>query len=92
MLLAGLGITLWAWCLLSLGLPRHHQAVLRQPLTHVRRRGLRMGGWGLSLAGFAWFVGWKGWELGPIFWVAALILTALVWVLLLALLTRGRMA
>jgi len=92
MLWIGLCITLWAWCLLSLGLSRHHEAVLLRSPTHARRRVLRILGWGLLGAGFAWFVGCTGWELGPIFWGSALMLSAIAWVLLMTLVPRRSMA
>lgn len=88
MLLAGLCLALWAWCCLSLGLPQHHLAVLRRPPTHARSRWLRIAGWAQLMAGFMWFTGWQGWQLGLIFWSAALVVTAIVWVLLMTLLPR----
>lgn len=88
MLWIGFCVVLWAWCLLSLGMPRHHDAVLLRPSTQARRRVLRGLGWILLLAGFAWFVGWKGWELGTVFWAAALMLSAIAWVLAMALVPR----
>lgn len=88
MLWIGLCIALWAWCLLSLGLPRHHDAVLLRSSTPAGRRVLRITGWALLGAAFAWFVVWKGWELGAIFWGAALVLSAMAWVLLMTLAPR----
>lgn len=92
MLWIGLCITLWAWCLLSLGLPRHHQAVFLRPPTPARRRALRIIGWALLGVGFAWFVGGEGWELGATSWSAALMLSAIAWVLSMALAPRRSLA
>lgn len=83
MLAIGIALTFVAWCLLSLGLPRYHQQALRRPLSAVRARTLRAGGWMLLVASAVWFVATQGWEFGPVFWLAALMLTGLGWSLVL---------
>lgn len=92
MLMIGFSVVLWAWCLLGLGLPRHHQAVLGRAPGATTRRAMRTGGWLMLAAGLAWFVGWKGWAQGPIFWSAALVLAALAWVLAMTLVPRRSLA
>ena len=83
MLAIGIALTFAAWCLLSLGLPRHHQQALRRPLPARREWTLRAGGWILLAASAVWFVTTQGWEFGPVFWLAALMLTGLAWSLVL---------
>lgn len=76
----GICLTLWAWGLLSLGLPRHAADAMRP----VRLRARRAAGWTLLAAGPVWFVAGWGWEFGLVYWAAVLMLCAIVWVLLLA--------
>ena len=83
MLAIGIALTLAAWCLLSLGLPRYHQQALRRPLPARRARTLRAGGWMLLAVSAVWFITTQGWEFGPVFWLAALMLTGLTWSLVL---------
>ena len=92
MLLSGFCLTLWAWCLLSLGLERHQRTVLATPWSPAQRRAARSGGWALLALALAVFVGWRGWELGPVLGASALMLAALAWVLLMTLLPRGSLA
>lgn len=88
MLLSGFCLTLWAWCLLSQGLERHQRTVLATAWSPARRRAARGGGWALLALAFGGFVGWRGWELGPVLWAVALMLAAIAWVLLMTLLPR----
>lgn len=88
----GLCLLLWAWCLSSLGLPRYHAAVFPRPLPPATLRLLRTLGWGLMSAGLAWFVAWKGWSVGLVFGSAVLMVSAIAWVLSLALLQRRSLA
>jgi hypothetical protein len=71
-----------AWALLSLGMPKHHQALLGAALPAARRRLLRGGGWLLLAAAFALCMAAYGTGQGPIFWAAAMVLGAIAWVLL----------
>ncbi|ALN92470.1 MULTISPECIES: DUF3325 domain-containing protein [Lysobacter] len=83
MLWLGLCLGVAAWCLLSLGLEKHHQQVFASAFNAGRARALRAGGWLLLAAVFALFVYRLGWAQGPIFWFAALIVSALAWTLLM---------
>ncbi|HET6396614.1 MAG TPA: DUF3325 domain-containing protein [Pseudoxanthomonas sp.] len=87
-LLAGFCLCALAWVLLSLGLPTHHQSLFGRPPAPRARRGLRAAGWAVLAASFAWFVAGRGWEYGPVFWLAALMLAAVAWVLALAAVAR----
>ena len=89
MLWLGLCLGVAAWCLLSLGLEKHHQQVFAGAFNPLRARVLRAGGWSLLALDFGLFVyGW-GWAQGPIFWTAALIVSALAWSLLMTMAPRA---
>ncbi|MGO1069338.1 DUF3325 domain-containing protein [Lysobacter sp. CA199] len=83
MLWFGLCLGVAAWCLLSLGLEKHHQQVFAWPFNPSRARWLRAAGWLLLAVDFALFVSGWGWAQGPIFWFATLIVSALAWTLLM---------
>lgn len=89
MLWSGLSLGIAAWCLLSLGLEKHHQQVLAAAFNAGRARMLRAGGWLLLAANFALFVSGWGWAQGPIFWFAALIISALAWTLLMTMVPKS---
>ncbi|KRB02314.1 DUF3325 domain-containing protein [Lysobacter sp. Root690] len=89
MLWLGLSLGIAAWCLLSLGLEKHHRQVFANAFDASRARVLRAAGWLLLAVDFGLFVyGW-GWAQGPIFWTAALIISALAWSLLMTMLPRA---
>ena len=83
MLWLGLCLGVAAWCLLSLGLEKHHQQVFAGAFRPARARALRGLGWALLALDFSLFVYAWGWAQGPIFWTAALIVSALAWTLLM---------
>lgn len=83
MLWLGLSLGIAAWCLLSLGLEKHHRQLFAGAFNPALARMLRAGGWLLLAANFALFVAGWGWAQGPIFWFAALIVSALAWTLLM---------
>jgi len=83
MLWLGLCLGIAAWCLLSLGLEKHHQQVFAGAFRPARARALRGAGWALLALDFGLFVWGWGWAQGPIFWTAALIVSALAWTLLM---------
>lgn len=89
MLWLGLSLGVAAWCLLSLGLEKHHRQVFANAFDASRARLLRGAGWLLLAVDFGLFVyGW-GWAQGPIFWTAALIISALAWSVLMTMLPRA---
>lgn len=89
MLWLGLCLGIAAWCLLSLGLEKHHRQVFGNAFDATRARVLRGAGWLLLAVDFGLFVyGW-GWAQGPIFWTAALIISALAWSVLMTMLPRA---
>ena len=71
------------WCLLCLGMERHHRDVFGAAPSSTRRRKLRVGGWFALMLAFAISVYALDWEFGPVLWACALMLAALVWALLL---------
>lgn len=71
------------WCLLSLGMERHHRDVFGTVPAPGQRRKLRVGGWSALMLAFALSVYVLAWEFGPVLWACALMLAALVWTLLL---------
>lgn len=71
------------WCLLCLGMERHHRDFFGAVPSPARRRKLRVGGWFALMLAFAVSVYAIDWEFGPVLWACALMLAALVWALLL---------
>jgi hypothetical protein len=71
------------WCLLCLGMERHHRDYFGAAAAPTQRRKLRVGGWFALMLAFAICVYAIGWEFGPVLWACALMLAALVWTLLL---------
>ncbi|MEI2456075.1 DUF3325 domain-containing protein [Lysobacter firmicutimachus] len=83
MLWLGLSLGVAAWCLLSRGLEKHHRQVSSAAFVPARARVLRASGWALLALMFAVLVYERGWAQGPIFWFAAMIVSALAWTLLM---------
>lgn len=71
------------WCLLCLGMERHHREFFGTAPSPLRRRLLRVGGWFALALALAVGVHAAGWEFGPVLWACTLMLAALLWVLLL---------
>lgn len=90
MIVGAFFLMLAAWCLLSLAQPKHHEALLRRKAATATTRSLRVFGALLLCIGLAACVHARGWEQGPVFWAATLMLSALAWVLWLTLLTPRR--
>jgi hypothetical protein len=76
-------LSLLAWALLALGLPRHHGAWFGKPPTPMRRRTFRGLGWAGLPLGWALAVSLRGYELGSVLWAVLLMLAALAWALLM---------
>lgn len=89
MLWLGFSLGIAAWCLLSLGLEKHHRQLFARAFDPRRGRWLRAAGWLLLVLDFALFVAGWGWSQGPVFWCAALMLSALAWTLLMTLAPRA---
>lgn len=76
-------VSLLAWALLALGLPRHHASWFGTAPMGMWMRVFRLLGWlGLPL-GWALAVVMRGYELGSVLWAALLMLAALTWALLM---------
>lgn len=73
----------FGWCLLCLGMERHHRDIFGAVPSPTRRRRLRVGGWFALMLALAICVYALGWEFGPVLWACALMLAALMWALLL---------
>lgn len=71
------------WCLLCLGMERHHRDFFGAAPSPTRLRMLRVSGWFALMLAFAISVYAIGWEFGPVLWACALMLAALMWTLLL---------
>ncbi|WP_337342841.1 MULTISPECIES: DUF3325 domain-containing protein [unclassified Pseudoxanthomonas] len=82
-LVIALALCYAGWCLLCLGMERHHRDFFGDAPSPARRRKLRVGGWFALMLAFAISVYAIGWEFGPVLWGCALMLAALVWALLL---------
>ncbi len=83
MFLFALSLCYAAWCLLRLGMDKHHRQAFDAAPTARRRLALRACGWCVLVLAFALCVTALGWEFGPVAWGAALIVTAIALVLLL---------
>lgn len=83
-------LSLLAWAMLGLAMPKHGQAILKRPIGAAALRTLRWAGFSLLLLGFAVVVTAAGWEFGAVYWLGIIMLTAIVWVLLLTLATADR--
>lgn len=79
---------LLGWALLSIGLPRHHLALLGHEPARQRTRWLRAAGWTVLGLALPACVGAYGWGQGPIFWASGLVLAAILWALLMGMLSR----
>lgn len=77
-------VSLLAWALLALGLPRHHSDWFGSAASVPRRRLLRALGWLGLPAGLALSLVTHGAELGSVLWAVALMLAALAWSLLMS--------
>lgn len=80
---------LFGWALLSLGLARHHIALLGHEPALQRTRRLRAAGWILLVLALPACLGAYGWGQGPIFWASGLVLGAILWVLVMGVLSRS---
>lgn len=83
-------LSLLAWAMFSMAMPKHGQAILRRPIGNAAMRALRWAGFSLLLLGFALVVAAAGWEFGAVYWLGIIMLTAIVWVLLLTLAAAAR--
>lgn len=81
--LMALALCYTGWCLLCLGMERHHREFFGIGPSPRRRRWLRVSGWFALALALAIGVYAAGWEFGPVLWACALMLAALIWVLLL---------
>ena len=77
-------LSILAWAMLSLAMPKHGNAILNRELHEAGRRRLqRLGILLLFISAYA-VIAEKGWEFGPVYWIGIIMLTALLWVLVLA--------
>lgn len=80
-------LSLLAWAMLAMAMPKHGQAILKRPIGKTTLRALRWSGFSLLLLGFAVVVAGAGWEFGAVYWLGIIMLSAIAWVLLLTLAT-----
>lgn len=83
-------LSLSAWAMLGMAMPKHAQAILKRPIGQSAMRTLRWSGFSLLLLGFVVVVAGAGWEFGAVYWLGIIMLTAILWVLLLTLASPGR--
>lgn len=83
-------LSLLAWAMLGMAVPKHAQAILKRPIGQSAMHILRWSGFSLLLLGFAVVVAGAGWEFGAVYWLGIIMLTAILWVLLLTLAGPGR--
>lgn len=78
-------LSILAWAMLSMAMPKHGRAILKRPISNALMRVLRWAGFSLLLLGFAVVVAGAGWEFGAVYWLGIIMLTSLLWVLTLTL-------
>jgi hypothetical protein len=76
-------LSILAWAMLSTAMPKHGSAILKRELSEAGQRSLRWAGMLLLLIGFYVSIIEAGWEIGPVYWVGIIMMTALLWVLVL---------
>ena len=83
-------LSLLAWAMLSMAMPKHGNIVLkRQPGKTGARRLRWLGTLLLFLGAYAVIVE-KGWEFGVVYWLGIIMLAAIAWVLMLTWVTSGK--
>lgn len=83
-------LSILAWAMLSMAMPKHGRAILKRPISDALVRVLRWAGFCLLLLGFAVVVAGAGWEFGAVYWLGIIMLTAIAWALLLTLATADK--
>ncbi|MBW3551676.1 MAG: DUF3325 domain-containing protein [Proteobacteria bacterium] len=90
MVLLGSVLILLAWPLLILSMAKHQEQIIGRLLPARQARALRATGWLALAASLGCLVSGIGWEQGPVFWTAGLMLGGIVSALAAAGLTKHR--
>lgn len=82
-------LSMLAWAVLSVSMPKHGNALLKRQLREAGQRRLRW--FGISLLGIGAYalIAEHGWEFGPVYWLGVIMLSALLWVMILTKITVG---
>ena len=83
-------LSILAWAMLSMAMPKHGQAVLKRRSSEAAMQRLRWAGMLLLLAGAYVVIAEKGWEFGAVYWLGIIMLTSMLWVLALTWVTAGK--
>lgn len=83
-------LSLLAWAMLSMAMPKHGNIVLKRQLGETGARRLRWAGMLLLFVGAYAVIAEKGWEFGAVYWLGIIMLTSMLWVLLLTRFVSGR--
>lgn len=84
MIVLTLVLSILAWAMLSMAIPKHGDAVLKRRISESGKRRLRWFGTLLLFIGAYALIAEKGWEFGAVYWLGVIMLTAMLWVLVLA--------
>lgn len=85
-------LSILAWAMLSMAMPKHGNAMLQRQLGKTGARCLRWLGMALLFAGSYAVIAENGWEFGAVYWLGIIMLTSMLWVLILTKLTGGKPA
>ena len=83
-------LSILAWAVLSVAMPKHGDAVLKSRISESVKRRLRWTGMLLLFIGAYALIVEHGWEFGPVYWLGVIMLTAIAWVLMLTWVTSGK--
>jgi hypothetical protein len=85
-------LSVLAWAMLSMAMPKHADAVLKRHLGETGAQRLRWAGMLLLFVGAYAVIAEKGWEFGAVYWLGIIMLTGMLWVLVLTKITAGKPA
>lgn len=83
-------LSILAWAMLSMAMPKHGDAVLKRRISETVMRRLRWTGTLLLFIGAYALIAEKGWEFGVVYWLGIIMLAAIAWVLMLTWVTSGK--
>ena len=83
-------LSILAWAMLSMAMPKHGNAVMQRQTSKAGMRRFRWLGMLLLFIGSYALIAENGWEFGAVYWLGIIMLTSMLWVLVLTKITPGR--